>query len=328
MSELNILVTIPFDETEKPELEAICPDASFTYCDQDDADEALIAAADIILGNAEVSLIKESPRLKWIHLSNAGADIYTKPGVLAPGTILTNSSGAYGLNISEHMIGMLLMMMKKLDRYYVEQLNKNWADRGQVRSIYGSRILIVGLGDIGGQFAKKVHALGAYTVGIKRHLGEKPDYLDELKGMDELDQELAKADVVACSLPASSKTYHLFDAERFRKMNPNAIIINVGRGSLIDSYALCDALNNDVIAGACLDVVEPEPLPTDHPLWDAKHLIITPHASGYYHLPETLKRIKIMVMENLRAYVSGSPLKNKVDMKTGYRDNTAGNILM
>ena len=110
MSELNILVTIPFDEAEKPELEAICPDASFTYCDQDDADEALIAAADIILGNAEVSLIKESPRLKWIHLSNAGADIYTRPGVLAPGTVLTNSSGArlpgglylYRVSVSEN----------------------------------------------------------------------------------------------------------------------------------------------------------------------------------------------------------------------------------
>lgn len=325
---MNVLITIPLEKKHMEMLESMAPDADFVYATASEADEAMIAEADVILGNVEPELINASDRLKWLQLNNAGADAYTKPGILSPETILTNASGAYGLNISEHMLGMLLMLIKKFDRYYLAQRSKDWTDFGTVRSIWGSRVLILGLGDIGGQFAKKVHALGAYTIGIKRHIGNKPDYLDELTDMEHLDEQLALADFIACSLPASDDTYHLFNSDRFSIMKNDSILINIGRGSLIDSLALCEALKNGSIGGACLDVTEPEPLPQDHPLWDAPNLILTPHVSGHYHLPETLERIRHIAIENFKAYVNGEPLKNKVDRKTGYRINTSDNKLI
>ncbi len=325
---MNILVTIPYAEEEKERLAKICPDAVFTFSTPDDADASIVSEADIILGNVKPTTINMSPRLKWLHLSFAGADTHTAEGVLSPDTILTNSSGAYGIAISEHMLGMLLMMFKKLGPYYDGQKNKSWDDRGIVRPINGSKTLILGLGDIGRQFAIRMHALGSTVTGIKKHLDDKPDYVEKLVGMDSLDEELSTADIVACCLPNSKETVHLFDAERFKLMKPDSFIINVGRGSLIDGFALANALNSGTIGGACLDVTEPEPLPKDHPLWTAKNTFITPHVSGRYFLPETLRRIKVITEENLKAYMAGKTLKNLVDRKTGYRDNTPSNILM
>ena len=136
---------------------------------------------------------------------------------------------------------------------------------------------------------------------------------------------LPKADYVACVLPGTQETWHLFDAERLKKLKPDAILINAGRGSAIDSYALNNALRTGTIGGACLDVVEPEPLPTDHPLWEAPNLLLTPHISGFYHLHETLDRILAIALGNLRALVNGEPIRNVVDKTSGYRDNSGNN---
>ena len=143
--------------------------------------------------------------------------------------------------------------------------------------------------------------------------------------MAQLDEWLPKADYVACVLPGTQETWHLFDAERLKKLKPDAILINAGRGSAIDSYALNNALRAGTIGGACLDVVEPEPLPADHPLWEAPNLLLTPHISGFYHLHETLDRILAIALENLRALVNGDPIRNVVDKTSGYRDNSGNN---
>ena len=141
---------------------------------------------------------------------------------------------------------------------------------------------------------------------------------DEVYGLDALDSLLPRADVVALSLPGNPSTRHVLNRERIGLLNPNAIVLNVGRGTAIDTDALCDALYGGKIAGAALDVTDPEPLPEDHPLWDAPRTLITPHISGGYSLPETLEQICGIFAENLERFRKGEPLRNVVDMETGY----------
>lgn len=315
----KILVVWPVEDRHKELLERNAPEAVFTYCDKASVTEELVQEATIIIGNVPAKLLEGTKNLKWLQLNSAGADGYTTPGVLPEGAILTNGTGAYGLALSEHMLGMLLCLMKKLYLYAEDQKEHIWGDRGQVTSIYGATTLVVGMGDIGSEFAKRMHALGSHVIGIRRNKAGKPDYLDGLYQMDALDEWLEKADIVTASLPGTKDTYHVFNADAFAKMKKSAFFLNIGRGSAVDALALADALNNGQLAGAGMDVTEPEPLPKDHPLWDAKNVLITPHISGQYHLPETFERVVRIAAENLAAFRDGKELRNQVDFATGYR---------
>lgn len=321
----RILITLPVNDRHKAAFAAAAPQAEIEYRPAGEVTEELLGIVDAVIGNVPAAKLKGHENIRWVQLNSAGADKYTEPGTLAPGAVLTNASGAYGLAISEHMVGQLLMHIKHLGQYYDAQKEKRWTDFGTVRSIYGSTTLVVGLGDIGGEFARKMKALGSYVIGIRRSAGEKPEYLDELSGLERLDELLGRADFVACSLPGTDATYHLFDEARLARMKQGAVLLNVGRGSAVDSLALNEALRSGHLGGACLDVVEPEPLPADHPLWDAPNLLLTPHISGFYHLPETLERIIRIAAGNLEAFVNGRPLKNQVDFSTGYRKNVTEN---
>ncbi|OAA89359.1 D-2-hydroxyacid dehydrogenase [Clostridium coskatii] len=316
---MRILVVIPLNEDEKERLQTKMPEAEYIYISTKEVTIELVKSADIIIGNVPPEYIKESKKLKWLQLNSAGTDGYCEPGVIPEGAYLTNATGAYGLAISEHMLGMLLEIKKKLNLYYINQKKHLWKDEGNVTSIEGSTTLVVGLGNIGGNFARKMKALGSYTIGIKRTKGQKPEYIDELYTMEALDELLPKANIVALSLPGTKDTYHLFNRDKFNLMRKDAIILNVGRGSCICTEDLCDALENGIISGAGLDVTEPEPLPIEHRLWDTPGVIITPHISGFFHLPETLRRIVNISIENLEHFKKREPLKNIVDFKTGYR---------
>lgn len=315
----KILVVLPVEERHKELFQSKAPEAVFTYCDADKVTRELVQEANVIIGNVPAEMIQGTENLKWLQLNSAGTDGYTTPGVLPEGAFLTNATGAYGLALSEHMLAQLLCLIKKLHLYMEDQKAHVWGDRGNVVSIYGSTTLVVGMGDIGSEFAKRMHALGSHVIGIRRNKAEKPDYLDGLYQMDALDEWLPKADFVATMLPGTKATYHVFNAETFAKMKEGAFFLNIGRGSAVDSYALAEALNSGHLAGAGIDVAEPEPLPADHPLWDAKNIMITPHISGYYHLPETLERIIRIAAENLGAFEEGKELRNLVDFTTGYR---------
>lgn len=317
----NILVTIPVEERHKEYLEKKGPGCRFSYIKPSAVTEEALAQAQIIIGNVKPGLLKSAGNLEWIQLNTAGSDSYCQPGILKPGTLLTNSTGAYGLAISEYMAGMTFMLMKRFDQYYLNQTEHQWKDEGKVTSVYGSTTLVVGLGDIGGEYAKRMKALGSYTIGVRRTGGEKPDYLDELYTSESLDELLPRADIAALSLPNSSATRHIMDERRLRLMKKGAILINVGRGSAIDQDALCKVLEEGHLGGCAVDVTEPEPLPPDHPLWNAPRMVITPHTSGQYHLPETFERIVKIAGENLEKFLAGDTdqMKNVVDFETGYR---------
>ena len=176
----QVLVVIPVEERHKEYLENKGTGCVFTYRSTKAVTEEDMANAQIIIGNVSAEQLAKAPKLEWFQLNSAGSDAFCKPGVLKEGVLLTNATGAYGLAISEHMLGVPLMMQKHLAEYYVNQKNHQWKDEGAVTSIYGSTTLVVGLGDIGGEYAKRMKALGSYTIGLRRTEGEKPDYLDEV----------------------------------------------------------------------------------------------------------------------------------------------------
>ncbi len=318
--EINVVVLMPMDDSHKIDLMSVAPGSNFIFTSAKEINRETLQDAHIIIGNPPLDMVKGCKNLKWLQLDSAGADLFVKEGVLPRGVKLTNSTGAYGLAISEHMIGVLLSIYKKLYLYRDNQNNSLWKNEGEVKSIYGCTALVIGLGDIGGDFAKRIKALGGYTIGVRRSDTNKPEYLDELYLMDKIDELLPKADVVALSLPETKETYKLFSKDKISKMKKDSVLINVGRGTAIDTEALCDALESGKLLGAALDVTDPEPLPKDHRIWGIKNAIITPHVSGNYNLKETHHRIVKIAVNNLERFIKGKELRNVVNLSTGYRD--------
>ncbi len=314
---MRILVALNLDEEQRGWLEAAAPEGDFHYVKSPGEEE--LRQADILIGNVPPAALKHAERLKWLQLSSAGADTYCQPGVLPENVILTNATGAYGLTISEYMIGATIMLYKHLHLYDRQKTRHEWKALGPIRSISGSTVLSIGLGDIGATFCRKAKALGAYTIGVKRRPGEKPEGVDELHLIEELDSLLPRADIVALSLPNTPATTGLMCKERFKLLKPGAILINVGRGNSVNTEDLIEALQNGDLSGAILDVFDPEPLPADNPLWDMDNVILTPHIAGGFYLRETLNRIVRIAAHNLSAFVSGGEMCSTVDRSTGYR---------
>lgn len=313
---MKILVTMPTEAEHIETLTSACPNDEFIFLNDIQPSEEQLASAEVIIGNIPVDCLDKCTSLKLLQLNMAGSDAFA--GKLQGRAYISNASGAYGLAISEHMLGMLLMLMKKLDLYHDNQKNSLWNDEGNVNSIENSRVLTIGLGDIGGEFARKCKLLGAYCIGIRRNLREKPYYMDEIHSLSALDSLLPTVDVVALALPNNSESKHLMNEYRLGIMKKDSILLNVGRGNAIDTDALVSVLNNGhIMAG--LDVTDPEPLPADHPLWKCKRALITPHISGWFHLRKTHDRIIEIAAENIKNLIDGKPIKNLVDPETGYR---------
>lgn len=317
---MRIIVTIPCDPEQEKLLRKAAPDGEFFFLDEEDKlDRELLGSAEVIIGNVDPGRLGEAGKLRWLQLNAAGVGAFVKPGVLPETVQLTNASGAYGLAIAEHMLGMLLAIQKKLLLYRDQQRQAVWIDLGPVRAIEGSHTLVIGMGDIGGSFARRMHALGGTVSGIRRHPADLPEGVREVRTLEYLDELLPEADVIACALPSTSLTRGLINASRFARMKPSAILLNVGRGDAIVSADLLDALREGRLAGAGLDVTDPEPLPPDHPLWQMPNVLITPHISGGYNLRETVNRIIAISSDNLRRFKQGLPLRNEVDRAAGYR---------
>lgn len=332
MNEKRALVTIPTGERHRNLLQQAAPGWEFRFRGTDTLvcapQEALpgqpvtqedVDWAQVILGNVPAAMLHGSPALEWLQTNSAGVEAYIQPGVLAGDTLLTNATGAYGLAIAEHMLGMLLELFKKLELYRDAQKSGAWQSQGAVKAVYGSTVLVLGMGDIGGEFAARCKALGAKVIGVRRSPRPCPEYADEVHLLEDLDSLLPRADVVAVTLPGTDATRGLMSRERLAKMKEGAVLLNVGRGFIVDTEALCDALERGHLSGAGVDVTDPEPLPPTHRLWNIPTAVVTPHISGFYHLRETHERIVGIFLENLRHFQAGEPLRNLVDFATGYR---------
>ncbi len=308
-----VLVTIPFTEKQKEKLRKTAPEAKFLFVSKSEVTKEQLQEAEVIMGNVSAEQLRSASQLKWLQLNSAGANTYCEPGVLKREVLLTNASGAYDISVSENMVAATMAMFKKLYRYYDNQKQHLWRDEGDAMSPWGATVVILGLGNIGLAYARRMKAMGSYIIGIKSRVGDLPEGVDELHTLDDLPDSLKRADVVANILPETPNTIHLLGKEEFALMKPSAYVVNMGRGSAIDPDALYHALKTGEIAGAALDVTEPEPLPADHRLWDAPNVYIMPHVAGDFHIPVTLEIISDYCAENLRHYFSKEKLEHLVD---------------
>lgn len=315
----NVICVLPAEQRHREKLEKAGQGCSFVYTSADEVSKEQVQNANVIIGNVPAKLIEASENLRLLQLGSAGADQYIVPGILGEHTVLTNATGAYSKSVAEHAFASVLMLQKKLHLYRDAQKRIDWTDCGTVTSMADATVLVVGLGDIGGHFARMCKALGAYVIGIKRRPSDKPEYVDELYTMEQMTEQLPRADVIFSILPGTAATYHLYTAEMFKLMKNTAIFVNCGRGGAVEGKVLYEAIVNGEIGFAAIDVTEPEPLPADDPLWTLDNVFVTPHASGFYHLPETFERIIDIAADNLGRFVRGEELRNVVDMSTGYK---------
>ena len=317
----NVIVMVDTDPALRKELEGIFTGYKIIFNEDDNTsgiDAATAGNTTVILGNAKPDFVKLCPRLKWLQLRSAGANGYVD-GEISQTITLSCASGCYGHAVSEHMIALTVTLLKKLHLYRDEQNAGRWKDRGTVKSIQGATVLIVGLGDIGSRYARCMKGLGAHIIGIDRLDYSKAEFLDEYFPADKMEELLSRADVVATIVPGTNDNAHLFGRPQLAKMKKDAVIINCGRGTTIDTEALCDALEGGALGGAGLDVTDPEPLPPGHRLWKQENALIAPHVAGAYHLPDTRRYIMELFLENARRFIKGEKLKSVVDYKTGYR---------
>lgn len=315
----KVLVLMPVQARHREKLEAAGAGCDFVYSRPGEVSPEQIREANVILGQPRADMLGASERLEWLQLESAGTDAYIVPGVLSAKTVLTNATGAYSKAVAEHAFALTLMLMKKLYLYRDEQKKAVWSDHGTVSSLSDSTVAVVGLGDIGQAYARMVKAMGARVIGVKRRASGCPDCVDELVMTQDLDSVLPRADVIMSILPNTAATRYIYSAESFDKMKDSAYFINCGRGNAVSSEVLYEALSGHKIAAAAMDVAEVEPLPADSPLWGLENLVITPHISGGFHLPETFERIVDIAAQNLAAFLAGGELRNVVDFATGYK---------
>ena len=306
---MNILVLLPVNDRHRAILESSAPGEDFIYTSADAATREQVADADVILGNIDPDMLTACEHLQLLQLQTAGYDDYLAAGTVPADAKLSCSVGAYGQAVSEHMFAMVLSMMKRLPGYHDLQREHRWKDLGPVTSLKNANVLVLGAGDIGGHFAALCRGMGAHVRGIKRHPLVYPIVFEDMDGMDALSERLAEADVVASFMPSTPETRGLANAEFFAAMKPGAFFANGGRGDLVVADDLVAALESGRLAGAAVDVTDPEPLPATSPLWDAPNMLITPHVSGWFHLAATLNNVVNIAAENLRHLQAGETLR-------------------
>ncbi len=278
-----------------------------------------IGECEVLFGMFDTALLKTAKPLRWVHCSFAGVDRFLSDDIYPnPDVQLTNSSGAYGVTLAEHVLCVMLMMLRRMPEYVAQQMARGWQCLGEIGSIYGSTVTVVGLGDIGSNVARRLKAMGATVRAVRRTQREKPDYIDQVYLSAQFDEAINGADIVVLCVPSTEGTQYMMSERHFCAMKPGSYFVNVGRGNAIDQQGLYRALCSGHLRGAALDVCEPEPLPPEHVLRDAPNLLLTPHVAGNITLPLTCDLIIDLFLSNLQRYATGQPLHQQVDRTAGY----------
>ncbi|MBE5871928.1 MAG: D-2-hydroxyacid dehydrogenase [Lachnospiraceae bacterium] len=258
--------------------------------------------------------------LKWICSPAAGVERLLQPGVFAnEDCMITNSAGAFGVSIAEHIIMVSLMLLRQMTVIYPKSVSGEWGDRLWQKSLKDCRITVLGTGDIGCCFARRVKAFEpGQLVGICRSGSCQEPAFDRIRKPDELDGILPETDLLVMCLPDTPQTRGILSKERIGLLARGAYVVNVGRGNAIDEAALADSLETGRLGGAALDVFTKEPLPGESRLWKLPNLIITPHVAGNMTLAYTMDKNVQMFCEDLLNYAANRPLSYLVDKKLGY----------
>lgn len=320
----NICICLDFlNEGHKAQIRQTAEALGFTphFFTKDRLEEAAacLQSCEVLYGCDPALLRKASATLKWYCCAYAGVDPYCRDESLFanPDCLLTNSN-CYGVTIAEHILMVLLMLLRRMPVYTEIVRRRDWENNLPVRSIHGSSFTILGTGDIGSETARRLRSLGADRVtGVSRSGRPHPAF-DEVFPIARLDELLPRTEILIMALPETAETVGILSRERIALLPEGAYVVNVGRGSAVDQAALAEALNGDRLAGAALDVCVPEPLPGDHFLWDTKNLLLTPHCSGNLTLGYTCDRNVELFCADLANYAAGRPLNGLVDRKRGY----------
>lgn len=313
---------VPFNDEQRAALDAIAHDAgrgTIWFSSKGDPSIEELATCEALMGYFPPATFKSLPELRWVQTPAAGVDrlcgdIYARKDV-----VLTNGSGAFGIDIAEYVVGGVLSLFRHLPAYHTAQAERSWGRQGVGRSICDSTVCVIGCGNVGSTIAERMKALGAACVrGMDRTRDIASPAFDEHYLMDEPEAALAGADIVAVSLPSTPETQKLVSARFFECMNEGTVFANVGRGVTVDQDALTAALQEGKIAGAVLDVFEVEPLPQESPLWGLENVIVTPHVAGWDDDLVNVRALFEIFRENLTRYLAGDELTHVVDRARGY----------
>jgi phosphoglycerate dehydrogenase-like enzyme len=317
----NILITFKIDPGQLEWLRARYPQCLFQESgDTDTPPLELLQRAEVILGRIDANMMAAAHQLRWFHSVSAGVDMYIDAADRLRGNELqlTNSAGIYGVPISEHLLSLMLAFAHRINTSVQNMAANKWGGVPPTRELTGATVGIVGLGDIGLHLAALLAPFKCEVLAFKRTPSKNPAGISEmLYGSDGLDELVRRSDYVCICLPGTPDTRGLFDARRLALMKRTAILLNIGRGYIVDTDALSQALENGALAGAGLDVTEPEPLPASHRLWSLPNVIVTPHISGYT-TPQWELRTTEFFARNLDAYLALEKLPGAVDRVNKY----------
>jgi phosphoglycerate dehydrogenase-like enzyme len=317
---VKILLYYPFTEEQVAALREVATRHGSELYHVGDETEALRYApeCEVILGAFPPAVCAAAPGLRWVQSFSTGMDKFLFPEIIARDEVMvSNVAGLYASQGAEHAWALLLALTRRLPEAVHNKDKRVWAS-GPVVELAGSTLGLIGLGGFGIEMAKRAQGYNMTILAIDPVRTEKPDYVAELKPTtrDNLHDLLRRSDVVMTACPLTQETYHLISHDELAQMKPTAYLINVTRGGIIDEPALIEALQNNQIAGAGLDVTEKEPLPPDNPLWDAPNLILTPHRAGAsQHRP---RMVFEFFKENLERYLNGERPRNVIDKRRGF----------
>lgn len=306
----------PLGEAELAELRAAAPGINLVPYNKERL-LAEVADADGVIGTITPEILRAARRLKWAQVGVAGVERILTPELKASDVVLTNCKILQGPEIADHAFAFLLALTRELHRIIPRRASQEWETRAYSPiELQDKTALIVGMGGIGTQIAIRAHAFGMKVIGIDvREIPFMP-FVQKSAPPDRLDEMLPEADAVFIAAPATPQTYRMFGAKQFALMKKTAYFIAVSRGTLFDNGALAAAIANRQIAGAGLDVTDPEPLPKGHELWKHENVIISPHIAG--RSDGEHRRYINLFKENLRRFSRGEPLLNVVDKQKGY----------
>ena len=327
---MKLLIHPPVSEARLAKIiQAAAPMSVVNAVTEDGALRA-IADADALFGYLPPALLRAAKKLRWVQAPTASMEKFLYPELAASPVVVTNMRGIFSDVIADHVFGFILCFAKNLHVYLRQQLQGVWhmlgrdanelpgyggpgevhpSDRAAITLADGT-LGVVGLGGIGAEVARRGLAFGMRVLGVDPKIAEAPPGV-WLFRPEQLDEVLGKSDFVVIAAPHTPETTKLFNRERIRKMKRSAYLINVGRGVIVDLADLTAALEAGEIAGAGLDVFETEPLPANHPLWRMENVIITPHCAAAS--PRVPERHLETLLDNLKRFVAGAPLRNVVD---------------
>ena len=309
---MNILLRAGVSPEHLEQLRAISPQVTVSR-------DVPLSDAHAILGNVSHNELSTARKLRWVQCPSAGVEHCPLAEYIERNVILTNGQGCYAPEIAEHAFGLLFSLTRGIGSQTKQMREKKWGNEKRPIELRGMTVGIVGLGGIGREVARRGRALDLKVIAVDAEpmLPERFAMVDDVQLVDTgLKSLLERSDIVAMCCPSTPKSRGMIGPEQFSQMKRGAYLINVARGKLVQTDALIEALKSEKIAGAGLDVTDPEPLPGDHPLWDAPNLIITSHIAGQSQF--SWPRVERVFVENAQRFAAGLPMLNVVDKAKGY----------